>query len=761
MLENTFVDEKKEFKIRNMFPRRPWLNYVWNDKYLSSMSQFGFGISRFQDENGFIKNILSKGDNRLIFIRDDNSGEYYAANRNYDNLDFDIFETNVGQGYSVIESEYKGLNCAFKVFVPESGMCECWEVVLKNSADTVKNLSVYAYAGIDMAITPHTAYTTAGFDEALNGIYANHRAYMPPTEISGVYFAADRKVTAYETRKERFKGEYSDIGHPIAMKEDLLASDGTCFEEELNGVLQFKISIEPQKEERLLFILGAAETPADARSVCEQMLNDAAFEKSFENVRNAIDDFQDKLIIDTPDDAINHRVNIWLKRQMELGKQWGRLYGKGFRDVMQDTMGFLPLNPANARERILYAIEYQREDGNPVRQWMPLMRELYADGAVWLIFTVNAYLKETGDFGILDETAGYFESDLKETVLEHCIRGVEYLQRELGEHGLCLWYEGDWNDSMNGCGILGKGESVWLSQAAVKAAGELAEILDEIGGRDALKNEILQKADAMKNAILKCGWDTDHFIYGINDYGERVGSYDTKEGQIFLNTQTWAILSGIVKGDEADKLMDTVEEKLGCNYGYVQQAPSYTKGNDRIGRSSYLSIGCFENGSVYNHGTAFKVVSDCMRGDADAAVRTIHKIFPDNPLNSCEHSGVEPYAMSNMYLGPECKTRAGEAPQSWITGTSGWLFRGVTEGILGIQPCYNGLSVKPNLPKSWERTTVKRVFRGCEYLIETDNTGDGTEFSISVDGIQTDGNVLPLFNDKKTHNVKVTQINKK
>lgn len=757
MQENAFVDEKKEYKIRNMFPRRPWLNYVWNDKYLSSLNQFGFGISRFQDDAGFIKNILAKGDNRLIFIKDNESGEYYAANRNYDKLDFDVFETTVGQGYSEIESEYKGLNCVFKVFVPESGMCECWEVTLKNKAHTERNISVYAYAGIDMAITPHTAYTSADFDSELNGIYASHRAYMPPTMISGVYFASNRQPAAYETRRGRFRGEYSDIGHPIAMENDLLASEGTCFEEELDGVLQFRISIGAGDEQKLLFLLGAAENADDARTVCDSILSESAFDKSFEAVRSSINDFQDKLIIKTPDDAVNHRVNIWLKRQMELGKQWGRLYGKGFRDVMQDTMGFLPLNPVNARERILYAIEYQREDGNPVRQWMPLMRELYADGAVWLIYTVNAYLKETGDFGILDEKAGYFESDIKESVLEHCIRGVGYLQRELGEHGLCLWREGDWNDSMNGCGVLGKGESVWLSQAAVKAAGELAEILEAVGGHDELKKEVLQKAEEMKNAILSHGWDTDHFIYGINDYGERVGSYDTKEGQIFLNTQTWAILAGIVKGDEAQKLMDTVEAKLGCEYGYVQQAPSYTKGNDRIGRSSYLSVGCFENGSVYNHGTAFKIVADCMRGDSAAALRTIHRIFPDNPLNSYEHSGVEPYAMSNMYLGPECATRAGEAPQSWITGTSGWLFRGVIEGILGIQPCYSGLSVKPNLPDEWDTVTVKRVFRDCTYLIDIDNTGTGTNFCISVDGTQINGSILPLFDDKQTHSVKITR----
>lgn len=484
-----------------------------------------------------------------------------------------------------------------------------------------------------------------------------------------------------------------------------------------------------------------------------------ASEKEFANQLLLIDKntraYQDKIIIKTPDAEIDRRVNIWLKRQMDLGKQWGRIYGKGFRDTMQDIESFLPLDPELARKKIIYSIAHQRIDGNPIRMWEPLMTEVYTDGAVWMIFAVNAYLKETNDFSILNEKAAYYDSETEETILEHCIRGVNYLQENLGEHGMCLWLEGDWNDSLNGCGHEGRGETLWLSEAAVMAANELADILVKIGKQqDAAK--FRDRAELMKQNILKYGWDKDHFIYGINDYDEKIGSYDSKEGQVFLNPQTWAILSGIVKGEQAKELMDLVERKLGCEYGYTQQYPSYTRGSDHIGRVSYFRPGLYENGSVYNHGVAFKAAADSIICDNNAALDTICRILPSNPANS--ESGVEPYAMSNMYLGPECLSRRGDAPLSWITGTCGWMFRDVMEGILGICAEYEGLRISPNLPDIWDEVNVIRTFRGCRYSITICGVHRGDKYEIYVDGNKITGNILPVFENFETHNVLVKRV---
>lgn len=756
-MKNEFNDKAKEYIIRDMYPVRPWLNYAWNNKYISSFDQFGFGISRYTDSNGFIKNILTENDNRLVFIKNNLTGEYYAANRNYDDLNFDVFETVVGQGYSKIVSLYKGIKTEFTLFVTADDCGECWDVNVENLSGEEMDLSIYVYANIDAALTPIEGQTKVSYLDDINCINAAHEGckvkvdHMVNTELTNMFFAAKEKPVSFETSNRRFKGIYSQISHPDGIKKETLSSELTCVESKIAAVFQYKQLFAKGEKKNYRFMLGAAKDIEDVRGLCNEILCESGFENSFKLTQQRINDFQKNISVETPDDDINSRVNIWLKRQIEIGKQWGRLYGKGFRDVMQDTMAFLALNPKDARDRILYSLKYQREDGNPVRQWEPFIADVYADGGAWLILTVNAYLKETADFEILDEKVGYFESEVEETVLQHCERAINYLQNTLGEHSLCLWRYGDWNDSLNTCGILGKGESVWLSMATYKAANEFIEILNRIGKTDNV-SLISQKAEKMKENILKYGWDRDHFIYGINDFGEKIGSYEMEEGKLFLNPQTWAILAKLVDEKTSKELMELVEKELGCPYGYVQQKPAYSKGTDKIGRQSYIEVGTYENGGVYNHGVAFKAVADCAVGDGDGAYDTLKRIMPTNSCNLS--SGVEAYMMSNMYFGPENKTRKGDSPQSWITGTGGWVFRCVVENIIGLQTEYDGLAIRPVLPTEWDNVKVKRVFRNCTYDITIKKTNQG-EMKIIVDGEEINGSILPVFEGGE-HSVLVT-----
>lgn len=747
---NEFNDKKKEFIIRDMFPVRPWMNYSWNSEYVSSFDQFGFGISRFCDENGYKKSVLAEHDNRLLFIKDKKTKEYFAANRNYDMAPFDVFETRVGMGYSAVSTVYSGISVEFRLFVPPYGQCECWEVHIANTSGEEKELSLYAYAELDTRLSPIDGYSKADFSHDIGGIYASHAGANMPTEYTGVYFVSNEEPTAYETSNRRFKGVYSKISHPMAIDGDKLSCRATCFEFCPAAVLQFDLKLKPSESKKILFLLGASKSESDAKKMCGLLLSEREFEKSFRRATADCESFGKGLEITTPDEDINRRVNIWLKRQMELGMQWGRLYGKGFRDLMQDTTSFLPLEPQKARERILYASAYQRENGNPLRQWEPVMDEVYADGAVWLIYAVNAYLKETGDYTILAEQTPYYGSDIKESLFSHCMRGFDYLFNNLGEHGLCLWFEGDWNDSMNGCGILGRGESVWLSEAAVKAGYELAEIMEH-AARMERYDEVLKKTEALKKNILKHGMEDGRFIYGINDYGQKIGSKETEEGKIFLNPQTWAVIAGIVSGSEAKEVMDEVERTLACPYGYLQNFPSYSKPDDHIGRMTYFEKGVYENGSVYNHGAAFKAVADCMINDGNRALNTIKLILPSNP--ETKTSGTEPYVISNMYFGPSNPYRKGDAPLSWITGTGGWIFRCITENILGVRAGYDGLVIDPNMPEIWDEASVYRIFRGAEYNIVIKNKNKSGAYKITVDGQAAGGNVVRAFESGTVHHI--------
>lgn len=742
-----FNDKKKEYEIEDMYPKRPWVNYLWNEKYIAVINQFGGGKGQTELENHFWHNMIKTGDSRLIFIKND--GEIYAANRNYNGLDFEKFSTVVGMGYSKIVSEYKGLECEFTILVPNEGMRECWRVTLKNNTDTDMDFDLYAYADIDAQLTEHLSCNISNYNSELNGILMSHNVYNSPSCYHMVHFATDAEIYSYETAKRRFFGVYGDTRNPQELLQESLSSLGNSFDNETPAVLQIKVSLKTNETRAFYFTAGTEKNYKDVIDNSRRAVTKKYFDEQLKYLKEQASKYDDRVYVKTPDDEVNRFANIWLKRQMELGKTWGRVYNKGFRDIMQDISGFIQLDPEISREKILDCLQYQKKDGNTLRSWVPLDMRNYRDGAVWLISALVTYIKETADKKILEIPVKYWESDIEETVLKHAIRGAEFLFREVGKNGLCLWGGGDWNDSFDGAGIEMKGESVWLSIAAVKAANDLLELLSWLGMED-LWLKFKNLSDNMKSNINRVGFDTDHYIYGINDRDEVAGSYKTKEAQIFLNPQTWAVMAGI--SDNPNGLLDIVEKELSCDFGYVQQKPCFTVPNPNFGRITYFGKGFYENGSCYNHGCAFKIVADCMADRGEQAYRTLKMILPSNEKNDFSKSGVEPYAVCNMYFGPENETRAGEAPMSWITGTSGWAFRGITEYILGVRAEFDGLLIDPKLPDSWQRAEIVRTFRGTKYEIEIIKAGNRQIF---IDGTKYDSNVLPVLSDETVHKIRV------
>lgn len=748
-----FNDQKKEFTIEDMFPKRPLSNFLWNEKMLTCINQFGFGGSSYRDNSGETVVQLCK-DSRAIYIKDEEDKKYWVANRNFSNEPFDEFNSTVGIGYSRIYSKFRDISTTFNLFIQRDQPLEFWEVTIKNSGKEERNLSLFTYADVECNITPHTAYNRGIFSDDLNGVFLSHHGFNLPTNFSNIFFACNKKITSFETTNRRFKGIYGSIESPKALEQDFLTSEATSFDDQMTGALQVNFRIGAGKEEKFCFILGLSKSLEEAIDICRKNLNEANFKNEYDCIKEENTSYHKKLLIDTPDDEINRMVNIWLKRQMGLGKTWGRVYSKGFRDIMQDLTGFMSLDSKAAAEKIIYCLNFQYQDGNTLRQWAPIDLHPYRDGASWLIPAVASYLKETGDYEFLEREVFYYGNKEKGTILDHCKRGIDFLLSELGEHGLCLWGGGDWNDSINNAGIKLKGESVWLSLATVKSTNEYIKMLDVIGRGDEIQ-EYIDKIEKLKNNIVKYGWDKDHFIYGFNDYGEKIGSYENTEGKIYLNPQTWAILADVVNHDSALKLLEFIERELSCPFGYVQLKPSYTKGTDRIGRISYMEPGCYENGSVYNHGVAFKIAADCKMGRGDIAYRSIKKMFSSNRDNPASNSGVEPYVLTNMFLGPENVERCGESLMSWITGTAGWAFRCITEFLIGVQADYNGLCITPCFPTHWKRINIIREYRNATYDISIINDLglESGNITLIVDDKLISGNAIPPFEDQKIHKV--------
>lgn len=743
-----FNDEKREYIIEDMYPKRPLMNFLWNDEYIAVINQFGFGKGRYSAENNFQHELVRDADSRIIYIKDGDT--VFSPNRNYNREEFDVFKTVVGMGYSKIISEYRGIHTELTIIVPTKGKRECWKLEISNVSGIDKNIDLYAYNDIDIQFSEHLSCTYGDFNSELNGIYFRHRVYNSPTEYCCGYFAANESVSSYDTAKRRFTGVYGNLQYPDGIKGEKLACTDNSFDAGTMAALHFKLKLTPDEHKEIYFAAGAEKNLEDSIKSASEVLSKQSFDKEMQFICEQSGKYDDKICIDTPDDEINRYVNIWLKRQMDLGKTWGRVYNKGFRDIMQDISGFVQLDSEISKTKILDCTQYQLASGNTLRSWVPLDKRPYRDGAVWLLQTVCAYIKETADYDILDAVIPYYDDDAKETLLAHCIRGIDFLYDNVGEHGLCLWGGGDWNDSFDGAGLLLKGESVWLSIATVKATNDFAELLNKLNNTN-LADKYLKKRDVLTQNIKNYGWDKDHYIYGINDWGERVGSYDTQEGQMFLNPQTWAVIAGIAKSD--DKLLNFVEQELKCDFGYVQQKPCYKTPNPHLGRISYFGNGFYENGSVYNHGVAFKIVADCIAGRGDSAYKTIKMMMPSNPKNDYRKSGVEPYALCNMYFGPENATRSGEAPMYWITGTSSWTFRGIVEYLIGVRAEYDGLKIEPYIPSEWEYAGITREFRDAMYKINIKRAGERT---IEVDGKTLDTNIVPAFSDGKVHCVNVT-----
>ncbi|MBD3347052.1 MAG: hypothetical protein GF401_18515 [Chitinivibrionales bacterium] len=753
-----FNDDYTTYTITSMFPPRPWRNYLFNDRFLICCDQFGIGGSWDTNPDGTRSFCAGGADNRLIYIRDNNDGSYWAANRNYKREKWEVFFCEVGVGYSNVVSKHKGIRTSFKLFVPTEGLVECWSVEIENTGDSKRDISFYPYMESTIPGIRIPACNGAFFEPEMNAIFHYNRNVQNNIPFPTMFFAAEFTPDKYDTTNRRFRGVYGSNAHPDTLEGDgQLASLNTSFDHLMAAVMQYDTVLEPGEKKTFRFVAGLVDDPKNAPSIVNGKLSAHYYEEELQRLHNKKQRYRERFCISTPDDDINAFGSVWLKQQVNLGKTFGRVSGLRFRDSMQDIAAYIPLDPSTARERILHILTKQYPNGNTPRQWIPFDERLYRDGSAWIAETVCQYIKETGEFDLLKEEIPYLRSDEKGSVLDHMMRGHEFLYNETGEHGLCLWGEGDWNDSINAAGVQGKGESVWLSLATVASSRIFAGLLSRAGDNEKA-TYINVKADEMQENILKYSWDGEYFICGFNDYGEKIGSRENVAGRIFLICQAWAVLAGISEGKEGQILMDIVEKEMECPWGYMLSYPSFDNGrdsNEHIGRITYMEKGSYENGSVYNHGVCFKAAADCKLGRGELAYKTIKKILPSNPENPSLKSGCEPYVITNMYLGPENPCRAGHSINPWTTGTAGWLLRCINEYMIGVIADYDGLAIRPVLNSKWKEISVRREFRNAVYNIKIMNP-KGLEtgaLCVTMDGRKMDTNILPPVGDGKEHEV--------
>ena len=506
-------------------------------------------------------------------------------------------------------------------------------------------------------------------------------------------------------------------------------------------MLQHKLSLLPGERREIRLVFGVSESIEEAQEAAAMYTTEDAQSAALKKAEAAYREKYAALSVQTPDEKLNRIMNLWLKKQVDfciVGK-------KGVRDNLQIAVALLNYRPEKAKAEILECLRHQFRDGHAVLTWYPYDDTRYSDQPFWIIWAVCQLLKETGDKSILDLPIEWQDGG-EASVLDHVKAAVRRLLDDRGRNGLVRIYFADWNDALN-IPPEEEAESVMLSEQFCLALSELKALMRWIGDEEYAA--FCQKAyDEMKAAINRAAWDGGWYCRALAPT-ENIGSKDSSGSKIYLNAQTWAVLGDVVPEDRLPVLLSAVDG-LERDFGFPLNDPPYRGYDPMAGRMSGMLPGLFENGGVYCHASAFKILMDCALGRGDDALRTLKKIMPDSEKNPSARSGAEPYVFTNCYS--THPKYYGRSYQSWTTGTSAWSLMGLYEGILGVKRDFGGLRIEPAFPSDWEHAELKRRFRGADYVIHYRRTG---EKSITVDGRQIEGTLLPDFRDGKTHLIEV------
>jgi cellobiose phosphorylase len=758
-----FDREGTEFVVTDYDTPLPLVNYFWNERFISGVSQHMAGIGCFTERpmqymHPVTRCLIVREENRHFYLRDDDTGEFWSPGGYPASKKPERFECRHGLGYSILTSETAGIETSLRVFVPEQYETELWTVRITNRSERVRRVRFYSY--IDWLLKGYQEYCDyhgslhAHFDSTVNALNGFNEAPERPHQRFSAFAASDILPSGYDSARSAFLGRLGSVAAPRAVVEGRITNvEGVC--EKLCGALEHSFRLQPGESVIFNVALGSTDSFETTRAICRAVFAPGEIERLFESVRAVLAAKYRTVHVETPDERLNWLFNGWIKRAIQLHTEVGTDTGRGLRDVLQAAWAVSSYDPANARQKILESLAHQYRAGHTLRGWNPVDDHHYSDGPVWIAPAVDSYLKETGDYGFLREQAPYFDGGAG-TVWEHTLTSIRHSTDDTGEHGLVRMHYGDWNDSLNGMGLEGRGESAWTSIAMIFAIACAREIVNNVLKDPVLDEELKRRSDRLERAIKEHAWDGAWYLEGYNDAGSKVGSHVEKEGRVYLNPQSWAILGGIARGERLESILRVIDNDLECDYGSLVLTPAYRKPNPGIGRISWFVPGMWENASPYCHGTSFKIMADTFIGRGDRALESMLKVLPDNPKNPCTHSGCPPYQVTNMYYGPE-HPRAGQILYSWVTGTADWLFKALTSHMLGVRADYKGLLIDPCLPSAWKKASLERSFRGARYRVEIENP-DGRQTGvrrITLDGKEVQGNLLPILNDGGVHEVKV------
>jgi N,N'-diacetylchitobiose phosphorylase len=752
-----FDDQNKEYVIERPDTPRSWTNYLGNTTYgaIITNNAGGYSFYRSSAQGRFLRfgfnNVLDEP-GRYFYVRDRQSGKFWSSSWLPVALPLDEYrsECRHGTAYTRITSDYADIRTETTYFVPLGSEFEVWQLKVQNTGKTARQLRLFTY--VEYANEWHV------FHDSMNLQYSQ---YIVRTDVTGNTIAQSSlghlprdpehfenrdqsrhtfftlqgaKVTGYDTRREVFLGPYGTYASPAVIRA------GECTGSEAHGdnacgVLSFDLDLAAGEERELVVLLGVGVASKEGVAAARKVPDADAARRELARLKEYWHGRLGRVQVKSPDADFDSMVNVWNAYNSLITYAWSRaaslVYagdrdGLGYRDTVQDLLGVLPAIADEAVARLELMITGQCSTGGampvvkpfnhkPGRE--PLTTHYRSDDCLWLFNTVPAYVKETGRLEFFDKVLPYADAG-EATVFGHLRRALEFNLERSGQHGLPCGLEADWND----CLKLGpSGESVFVAFQLRLGLAEYASIAAMLG-REQERAWALGELEQLDAAIQKHAWDGAYFLRAYREDGSTIGSHADSEGSLYLNAQSWSVLSRAATPEQGRQAMDAVHERLATEFGIALCDPPYTQVSHEVVRAVLYNPGMKENAGIFCHPQAWAVMAEVMLGNNDRAYEYYRAYMPSAYNDRAEVREIEPYVHCQSTHGKHSKL-FGKSRLPWLSGTATWSYYAATHAILGVQPDYTGLRFSPCLPSRWPEVSIERVFRGKRFSIHIENGG--------------------------------------
>ena len=779
-----FDDPNCEYVITDPHTPAKWINYIGTLRFGGFVDHTGGALICKQDPTfnritKYIQQMPSsdfKGETLYLRIKQTNRYKVFSPFF-VPTLDaYDKYECRVGLGYTRIISEMYGIRTEVMIFVPTGAAVEVRDIKVTNISGKpleVDAIPVLEYTHPDALKQftnadwiPQTMQSKAVKDSEYTVLIQYPFMFR---DIKVNYFTSNLPASSFETDRKKFLGEneYRTWANPVSLQQQELSNTQAFRGDNIAALMHHLGTLQPGETKRLITQLGQEHTLDDAKQSIETWRNPKSIDVALDAMKKYWDAYLNVLQVETPDPAFNSTVNIHNPHQCHTTRQWSRYLsyyqlglgarGIGIRDSSQDILGVMANDPQDAKNFLKTLLSFQKQNGSALHYFNPLTLEgsegdsleredrphYYSDDHLWSVLCVTAYIKETGDTAFLDEVIPYYEKDKdgkpsqSSSVLDHVKQALTFTRTDTGKHGLPLLGFADWNDTVN---LPTGAESLFTANLYGTALREFIALLEHLGQP---ADEYRTAYDEMKTRIEEHGWDGKWYVRYFDNEGAPLGSSKNTYGQIYLNGQSWAVISGFASSERATEAMQWVYEKLNTKYGIKLSAPGFNGFDPKYGGVTTYPPGAKENGGIFLHPNPWAMIAETMLGNGDRAYEYYSQINPAGKNDSIDLYEIEPYVYAQNILGDE-HPQFGLGRNSWLSGTASWCYQAGTQWILGIRAEYDGLRIDPCIPSKWDGFKATRKYRGMTYHIAVTNPQHvckGVE-KVLVNGKQVEGSLI-------------------